>query len=430
MAETQYSNTEVFLLQMQDKEVAQQYQDEAVFINEIAADIPGKWVNQKGFEITSEFSPDPSHGYISAGGSEPAGGSNEYAKMYVGYARYRKTLEITNDDYDDMNGGNEATLVSYADKVARINASGMRECEEAAMGNGLGIKAVVGAGSTTTNIVLTTTPTLTPFTSKGAQFLYKNHRYALYDASNVLREANIVAAAVGKQATTPFLTPQTTLSVTPAATDFLVYFDPGSGSSINKVHRGIRYLINNTNALFQGLLPTQFPELRSPMEDLAGAPLQPSHVMRLKNKIKYRAGVMAGKIAMLILGSVAQLEAYARTGINFLQLNVGQKWDGTINQVGMGDSKLMETTTLDEDCLAFIKKPDLKKIEKRKWGFLKDGTGHILKQKQGTNGTGADAVYGNLGTDLNFYVRQRSAHGMIVRAALTDLATEANSWAA
>lgn len=430
MAETQYSNTEVFLLQLQDQEIAQQYQDECVFVNEIAADIPGKWVNQKGFEITAEFAPDPSHAYITAGGSEPAGGSNEYAKMYVGYARYRKSLEITNDDYDDMNAGNEATLVSYADKVARINASGMREIEEACMGNGLGIKAVVGAGSTTTNIVLTTTPTLTPFTSKGAQFLYKNHRYALYDSSNVLREANIVASSVTKANTTPALVPQNTLSVTPASTDFLVLYDAGSGSSINRVHRGVRYLVNNTTTLFQGLLPSQFPELKSPMEDLNGAPLQPSTVMRLKNKVKYRRGVKAGQMTMLILGSVAQLEAYARTGINFLQLNVGQKWDGTINQVGMGDSKMMETTTLDEDCLYFLSKPDLKKIEKRKWGFLKDGTGHILKQKQGTNGTGADAVYGNLGTDLNFYVKQRSAHGAIVRAAITDLATEANSWAA
>jgi len=429
MATTQYANTEVFLQQLQDKEIAQQYQDEAVFVNEIASGIPGQWVNQKGYEITAEFVPDPSHAYITAGGSEPGGGSNEYAKMYVGYARYRKSIEITNDDYDDMNAGKEASLVSFADKVARINASAIREIEEASMGNGLGTKAVVGTGSTTTNIVLTTTPTLTPFTSKGAQFLYKNHRYALYDSSNNLREANIVAAAVGKQATTPFLTPQTTLGVTPASTDFLVLYDPGSGSSINRVHRGIRYLINNTTTLFQGLLPSQYPELKSPMEDLAGAPLQPSTVMRLKNKIKYRRGVKAGQVALLILGSVAQLEAYGRTGINFLQLQVGQKWDGTITNVGMGDSKLMEITTLDEDCLAFINKPDLKKIEKRKWGFLQDGTGHKLKQKQGTNGTGADSIYGNMGTDLNFYVKQRSAHGMIVRAAITDLATEANSWA-
>lgn len=430
MPTTQYANTEAFLQQLQDNEVTQQYQDEAVFINEIASGMPGQWVNQKGFEITSEFEPDPSHGYITAGGSEPTGGSNEYAKMYVGYARYRKTIEITNDDYDDLNAGKESTKVSIADKVARATASGIREMEEAAMGDGVGRKAVVGAGSSTTNIVLTTTPTLTPTTSKGAQFLYKNHRYALYDSSNVLREANIVAAAVGKQGTTPFLTPVTTLSVTPASTDFLVYYDPGSGSSINRIHRGIRYLVNNTNTLFQGLLPTQYSQLRSPMEDLNGQPLQPSHVMRLKNKIKYRRGIKAGQVAVLILGALAQLESYARTGINFLQLQVGQAWDGTVNQVRMGDSKIMETTTLDEDCLYFLSKPDMRKIEKRKWGFLQDGTGQKWKQKQGTNGVGADAVYANMAADLNFYVRMRSAHGAIVRAAITDLSTEATAWAA
>jgi len=429
MSTTAYNNAEVFLQQLQDKDVAQQYQDEAVFMNEIAEGIPGNWVNQKGYEITSEFAPDPSHGYITAGGSEPAGGSNEYAKMYVGYARYRKTIDIDNDTYDDMNAGKEAALVSVSDKVARVNASAIREMEEAAMGDGVGRKAVVGAGSSTTNVVLTTTPTLTPTTSKGAQFLYKNHRYALYDSSNALREANIVAAAVGKQGTTPFLTPVTTLSVTPASTDFLVLYDAGSGSSINRVHRGIRYLINNTNALFQGLLPTTYPELRAPMEDLNGAPLQPSHIMRLKNKIKYRKGIKPGSVALLILGSLTQLEAYARTGINFMQLQMGQQWDGTVNNIGMGDSKIMPTTTIDDDCLAFVNKPDLKKIQKRKWGFIQDGTGFKWKQKQGTNGTGADAVYANLGADLNFYVKQRSAHGMIVRAALTDLSTEATAWA-
>src|SRR5262245_11369948 len=429
MPTTQYANAEAFLQQLQDNEVAQQYQDEAVFVNEIASGIPGDWVNQKGFEITAEFSPDSSHGYITAGGSEPTGGSNEYAKMYVGYAGYRKTIEIDNDTFDDMSNGKESAKVSIADKVARVNSSGMRELEEACMGDGVGRKAVVGSGSTTSNIVLTTTPTLTPFTSKGAQFLYKNHRYALYDSSNNLREANIVASSVTKAGTTPALVPVTTLSVTPASTDFLVYYDPGSGSSINRVHRGIRYLINNTTTLFQGLLPSQFTELKSPMEDLNGAPLQPSTVMRLKNKIKYRKGVKKGAVGVMILGSVAQLEAYGRTGINFLQLQVGQKWDGTVTNVGMGDSQLMETTTLDEDCLAFINKPDLKKIEKRKWGFIQDGSGWKWKQKQGTNGVGADAVFANLGTDINFYVRQRSAHGMIVRASLTDLSTEATAWA-
>jgi hypothetical protein len=201
---TAYQNVEVFTQQLQDKEVAQ----------------------------------------------------HEYAKMYVGYARYRKSIEIDLDTFDDMTKGKESALVSFADKVARVNASGMREAEEAAMGDGLGIKAVVGSGSTTTSIVLTTTQTLTPFTSKGAAFLYKNHEYDLCDSSNNLRESGIRASAVTK-GTSPTLTPAQTLSVTPASTDFLVL-----KGSFNKVHRGIDYLINNTTTLFQGLLSRTWPARR------------------------------------------------------------------------------------------------------------------------------------------------------------------------
>ena len=123
---TAYPNTEVFLRQLYDKEIAPQYQDEAVFMNTVANKIPGQWVNQKGYEITAEFAPDPSHAYVSAGGANPSGGANDYAKMYVGYTRYRKTIEITTDDMDDMEKGIESSLVSFAQKVARVNASGFR----------------------------------------------------------------------------------------------------------------------------------------------------------------------------------------------------------------------------------------------------------------------------------------------------------------
>lgn len=422
MADTNYANVEVFLRQLQDTEVAQQYQDEAVFMNSVVDKKPGQWVNQKGYEITTEFTPDNSHGYISAGGAMPAGGANEYAKMYVGYARYRKSIELDLDTYDDMSKGKESALVSFADKVARVNASGMRELEEAAMGNGKGIKAVVGSGSTTTSIVLTTTETLTPYTSKGSAFLYKNHTYDLYDSSDALREANIRASAVAK-GTSPTMTPATTLTVTPASTDVLVL-----AGSFNKVHRGLRYLINNTTTLFQGLLPSTYPELKSPVEDLNGSPLQPSTIMRLRNKVKYRVGITKAK-ALMVLGPLAQMEAYARTGLNFLQLNVGQKWDGTVNEIAMGDQTIMESTVVDEGTMYFINKEDLFKIEKRSWGFIKDGKPGTFSQKQGSNGTGADAIYANLGTDCNLYVKQRRSHGAIFRAATSSVATEAQAWA-
>jgi len=423
---TTYNNVEVFLNQLQDNEVHVQYQDEATFWTSVVSQLPGEWVNQKGYEITSEFTPDNSHGYISAGGSNPMGGSNDYAKMYVGFTRYRKTIDLDNDTYADLTSGKESTKVDFAKKLARVNASAIREMEEAAMGDGRGIKAVVGSGSTTSSIVLTTTQTTTPTSSKGAEFLNKNHRYALYDSSNALREANIVASAVAK-GTSPTLTPQTTLGVTPASTDYLVYYDPGSGTSCNRVPRGLAYLVNNGSGLFQGLLRSDYPELKSIVEDFAGVNLQPSDIMRIRGKKKYRSGTKNGKLNLILLAP-SQFESYSRSGINFLQLNVGQKWDGTVNEIAMGDGMIMENVVVDEGFIYFLNKGDLYKIERRKWGFVKDATGTTFTKKSGTNGTGADGVYANLGQDCNLYIKDPRSHAVAQRVGTTDVATSANSW--
>lgn len=420
MPQTQYANTEVFLKQMQDQDIAQQFQDEAIFLNEFVDKKPGQFVNQKGYEITAEFTPDPSHSYISAGGSNPQGGSQVYAKMYVGYTRYRKTIQITNDDYMDMNRGKESSLVSFADKVKRANQSAIRELEEACWGDGTGIKAVVGSGSSTSSIVLTTTATSTPFTSKGAEFLYQGVYYDWYTSSGTLTEANILALAVTK-GTSPTLTPANTLSGSPSSTDILVL-----AGSYNKVHRGMRYLLANGSGLKQGLLQSSYPELKTPQEDLAGAPLQPATLLRLRNKIRYRGGVKAGK-GLMIIGPIAQIEAYARTGFNFLHLGVGQAWDGVVNKVQMGGLTPMELTTCDEDTLWFVNGDDLGKIERRPLGFVQNATGQTFYQQSGVNGTGSDGVYANIGCDMNLYVKKPNSHGVIIRAATSGVATAASS---
>lgn len=421
MAQTQYANTEVFLNQLRENEVAQQYQDEAVFLKEIVEKKPGKMVNSKGLEITAEFSPDTSVANVSDGGANPPGGNNTYAKMYVGFVHQRGTVDITLDQYDGMNAGKESSLVSVAEKIARVNAAQFREQEEQCWGLGDGVKAVVGSGSTTTSIVLTTTPTTTPMTSKGSQFLYPGRAYDLYDSSGTLRQANITLTAV-TPGSSPTATPNVTLSVTPSSTDVLV----GKGG-YNKAARGIPYLLANGSGLKQGLLQSSYPALKSPQEDLAGANLQPSTILRLKNKVRYRGGVKAGK-GLMICGSIAQIEAYNRTGFNFLQLGMGQTYEGVVQNSTMAGQRPMELTTCDEDTLSFINGDDLFRIENRPYGFIKTGDGLTFRQKQGSNGTGANAIYANVGVDWNLYVKKPNSHGRIIRASVTGVATEAGSW--
>ena len=417
---TQLQNLEAVTRQMQENEIVQQYNDEALFLNNFVDRKPGKWVNGKGYQISSNFVPDPSHAYISEGGANPAGGSNEFANMYVGYTRYRKTIDLSNDALDDLLNGNQDVQLSFAEKVQNVTSSAIRELEEACWGDGTGIKAVVGSGSTTTSIVLTTTPTTTPFTSKGSEFLYKNVVYDWYNSSGTLQESNITASAVTK-GTSPTLTPASTLSGSPSSTDILVI-----AGSYNKVHRGMRYLYANGSGLKQGLLQSTYDELKTPQLDLAGSPLQPSDVLRLRNRIRYRSGVKSGK-GMMIVGSITQLEAYQRTGFNFLQLNVGQPWDGVVNKATMGGVTPMELTTCDEDTLWFINGDDIGKIEKMPWGFISTKSGQTWFQKSGSNGTGSDGQYAVMGTNINLYTKKPNSGGVIVRASVTGLSTSSNS---
>lgn len=423
MAQQNYSQSEVFLRQLFDNEVPQQFQDEASFIKNIAEKKPGKWVNQKGWQITGNFVPDSSVGNFSAGGAFPAGGVNTYANMYVGYVRQGGTVEFDSDTFDDMSKGKESAAVSVADRLKSFTSAQIREMEEQAWGLGDGVKAVVGTGSSTSSIVLTTTETTTPMTSKGSQFLYENRPYDWYNSSGTLQQANITLTAVAKQGTTPTATPSATLSGSPSSTDVLVH-----AGSYNKAARGLPYLFANGSGLKQGLLQSSYPQLKSPIEDLAGAVLTPSVILRMINKIRYRRGLSAGN-NLTIISSPAMNEAYNRSGFNFLRFGTGDTYDGVIKNSKMAGFTVMENVCCDEGTITIFDPTVLGRIEKKPFGFFKED-GLMYRQKQGTNGTGASAIYANAEVYWNLYVTVPGAGGRIVRGSVSGLSTEATAWAA
>lgn len=422
MAQQQFSNAEVFIRQMVETEVPQQYQDEALFIKQFVEKKPGQWVNQKGLQITSDFAPDSSVTNISAGGAFPAGGINSYANMYVNYVRQVGAIEFDWDTWNDMSKGKDSAVVSVSDKIKRVNSAQFREMEEQAWGDGTGTKAVVASGSGT-SYTLTTTETTGVMSSKGAQFLYPNRAYDRYSSTGTLLQSNNTVTAVAKKGTSPTATVANTISGSVSSGDVLVHT-----GGYNKAARGIPYLLGNGSTLKQGLLMSSYPELSSPLEDLNGAVLQPSTILRLINKIKYRRGVQAGG-GRMIVGSVAMVEAYNRSGFNFIRLNMGDTYDGVVQNSKAAGEKLMEVTTCDEGTLAVIDPSVIYRIEKMPYGFF-NPDGLTWRQKQGTNGTGAMAIFANVGIEWNLYTTVPSAGGRIIRGSVSGLSTEATAWAA
>ena len=416
---------DALLTQIQDSEVTPQFQRKALFFNRIKKDTSPQWVNGKGYKLNSEVTPEASNAYVSEGGSNPSGGQPEFANMYVNIIRYRKVGDITTDLYQDLTkggGAGEQSRIDFGKYVGDMNMNAIREMEEALMGDGKGIKATVGTGSTTTSIVLATAAAASWGSTKGSQFLIKNGVYDLYSAAGVLLEANIQLTAVVK-GTSPTATPASTLSVTPAATDVLVY-----AGSYNKVLRGAAYFYNNDNGIFQMISRSTFPEFKSPVEDAAGANLTVSLCTRIKRKVKYRSLKEDGTMGLAILTSYAQAEAYEKLGYNLKRASMSDEtFNPTYSKLKHGDSEWIDTPVCCEDRMYFMDLTDWGKIEKRAYAMMSED-GLKIRLKAGSNGTFANAWCFIFAWDGNFFVNRPSNGGLLKRLATTDVATEASSW--
>lgn len=423
--EAAIAQIDALLTQIQDTEITPQFQRMALFFNRVKKDTSAEWVNGKGYKLNSNMTPEASNAYVSEGGANPPGGTPEYVNMYCNIVRYRKVMDITTDLYQDLTKGGSAgeqSRINFGQYVGELNANAIREMEEALMGDGTGIKATVGAGSSTTSIVLSLTPAATWGSSKGSQFLIKNGVYDIYSAAGVQTQSQVTLSAVVK-GTSPTATPAATLSVAPSATDVLVYT-----GSYNKVLRGAAYLVNNGNGVLQMLSRATYPELRSPVIDAASASLTVSVVTKLKRLVKYRALDENGGMGLTLLTSYAQAMAYELLGYPLKRASMS---DSTFNPVyeklKHGDTEWLDTPVCDEDRMYFLDMKDWGRIEKRAYGFISDD-GMKIRIKGGSNGTGSNAWYSVLGWDGNYYINRPGNHGLIKRLSTGDVATEALAW--
>src|SRR5262245_1925766 len=152
---------DALLTQLQSNEITPQFQRKAIFFSRVKKDTTAEWVNGKGYKLNSNMTPEASNAYVSEGGSNPPGGQPEYVNMYVNIVRYRKTGDITSDLYQDLTkagAAGEPARLTFSKHVGEMNANAIRCLEEDFMGDVSGKKATVGAGSTTTSIVLSVTP--------------------------------------------------------------------------------------------------------------------------------------------------------------------------------------------------------------------------------------------------------------------------------
>ncbi len=204
--------------------------------------------------------------------------------------------------------------------------------------------------------------------------------------------------------------------------DLIVY-----AGSYNKVPRGLAYIVNNGTGMFQGLSRSTNQMIRSVVEDAASAGITVQIVSKLKKKLKYRSGIEAGG-GLTVVTSLQQIDGYERLGYNLRRFGAQDSvFDQSFEQVKHGDSRFIPALACDEDRMYFLDMPDISRYERKAFGFY-DKDGLKLRQKAGSNATGADAWYGNIGAKYTIGCKTPKNHGLIKRLSGTDLASMVGSW--
>lgn len=410
------------LLQLVKEQITKVFEQEAEGWKLFKRSTGSEFINGKGFRIPINTAPPGGHTWFSENDSSfRAPIPPTFKDMYVYPTAYALAFEVTGRSVRNMK--DKSSLLKWFTEFLELHiATSMKEIEEQLPYDGRGIKAIVeGAPAAGPPVVFTlqTTPGANAGGTKGARYLVANNQYdVINDLTGAVRGQIVI--------TVPGTTTVTT-DVLPAGTDDddLIVHTGG----YNKAFRGLAYLVSNGTDILQLLSRADFIELRSPVTDLAGAPLGPAAFSITKAKLQFRAGKDQGAKNLLAFLTFGQYEYLRRQGYNLRRFMDDDKVTGVAGTYTDGDTTFAPIVNMDEDRVYLLDMSDIQRYVEMDFGIY-DLDGQTLRMKMGgTPGVGSDNYAGAVGTSMNLGITAPMRHALIKRAAVTDVATQVNSYA-
>jgi hypothetical protein len=410
------------LLQLVKDDVAKVFEQEAVGWTTFKKNTKSSFVNGKGFRIPIYPTPPGGHTWF----SENASSFNnpnpyEFKDMYVWPTAYALPFEFTGRVIRNEKDSS-SMLRWFGEQLAMYVETGIKEIEEQLPYDGRGIKAIVeGDPSATTTLTGQVAFDATAGGTKGTKYLTKGAQYDIIDPA-----AGTVRAGSPITVTVPGPASVTTLAAMDAAVadgDLVVHV-----GGYNKAFRGLAYLINNGSGVLQLLSRADFPELRSPVTDLANTTMGPASFSKTKANLMYRAGKDQGAKNLIAFLSFGQYEYLRRQGYNLRRFMDSDTVTGVAGSYTDGDTTFLPNTNVDEDRCYLLDLTDIERYVEMDFG-LYDLDGQTIRMKLGTNGVGSDNYTGAIGICMNLGITAPMKHALIKRAAISDTATQVGSYA-
>lgn len=384
---------------------------------------------QQGFQVPFFTTDYGQNSYLSPGASgnsftDPV--APESASMWVGLAYPGKAMYTDGIFMDTMD--TEASLINYAQTRRLAIENYMKHLNYYAIGDnfGYGILAVTTSNTGGTFTGTTAASTVAGYT-KGAHRLCKGVTYDVVDESSFAVVGTMTPTQNGTNSAT--VTCTTTGSVNNSGA-FVV-----EQGAFNKVPRGLAYLINNADRVFQGLDTTNYVEFNSSQVDLNGSALTSATINTLKTKVQIRMNSATKDFNRICHLAPGQYNTLAIQGFGARQYQAAEGQATTSygypEKYIDGDCLFVVDADMDEDRVYCRRRSDYFVFELTPMGTV-NRDGLKLRQSAGNANVGADAWfeqirrYFNFGFDAGDGNKSEGnyASALIIRAAVTAATTQ------
>jgi hypothetical protein len=402
------------LNQISDNVLRPQFEQEKATYNLFDQAADAQFVNGKGYRIPSYFRPPTGVGAIAEGGSFKQPGAETNDDMYVSPMSLTMAFEFTGRALTNVKDA--SSLIKGMNGLLEMRTTAlMKEANYQSYDDGTATRAIIKSASGATLTLYNPSahsPLSTYGSTKGGVRLRVGESYDIFDSSFATYKSTVTVTALTSTTAT--------VSPTPSITDTDVMVLSGS---LYKAPRGLSYIINNDTGTFQLLSRSTYPQLKSPVTDLAGASISVADFIKIKNLLIARAGVGKAKTVTAIM-SLAQDDALRRLGMNFKRWDGDAKtFDGSFDKFQSGDTVSFIDPDCDEDRIYLICKSEIKKYTERPFGIY-NLDGNSIRMRSGVSGYGSDAYTGAVGAHYNFGTNDPRCHALIKRASVTGLATQ------
>lgn len=385
---------------------------------------------QQGYQIPFFVSDYGQNSYLAPGATgnsfmQPIAPTSQ--SMWVGLAYQGKAMYTDGIFLDTMD--KKESLIKEAQLRELAIENFMKHQNYYAIGDnyGYGILAVTTSNTGGTFTGTTAASTVAGHT-KGAHRLVKGVTYDVVDESSFAVVGTMTPTANGTNSAT--VTCTTTGSVNNSGA-FIV-----EQGAFNKVPRGLAYLINNNDRIFQGLDTTDIVEFNSSVVDLNGSAITSATINTLKTKVQIRLNEPNKEGFSRICHTTPGLYntlAIQGFGARQYQAADGQATTsyGYPEKYVDGDTMWICDADIDEDRVYLRRASDYFKFELKAMG-VENRDGLSQRQAPGDNNVGAAAYFSqvdwffNLGFDGNGS-GGNYASAFIQRAAVTNSQVNAAS---